>query len=266
MPFSQSFDDSSTEATILAIAEAIKNNPVLGAAQVIAGIYGGYSSYEMGQALDRIEQLGTKIEQEMEQLKIEIEQLKINEIVSSAQASVASLRDIDSLSESIRNNLIVTASTNLAARVDEASADVSQSVSFVHPYFLCVSLRIEVLKRKKQYISPASTELRDAINSGIQRGNEHISQLESFQISRVGPAQYNVREQRDHSGEVIGVFYTYFYTLDGQAVNIYTDDENPPSSAMEDTQTARQRKIDELLQDLAHPRSAIQLWTQLANR
>ncbi|MGO8902726.1 MAG: hypothetical protein ACLQU5_30930 [Isosphaeraceae bacterium] len=74
-----------------ALVTLISASPVVMAAQVVAGIYGAYTSSQMANAIGQISDLADRILSGLEALKIEIEQLAINRIVAEAMAVITSL-------------------------------------------------------------------------------------------------------------------------------------------------------------------------------
>ena len=105
-----STDSSPTSPSILDqisdIADAISSSPIAGVAQVVAGVYGAYSSHVMAQALIQVSNLVSLVLNEVKALQLEIEQLEQDDNLANAQAAVTGLDNIENASTELQDDQI----------------------------------------------------------------------------------------------------------------------------------------------------------------
>ncbi len=255
---------SANPSTISAIAGAIKSSPILGAAQVLAGIYGAYSSYEMSQALQQIDDLTSKILDAVQALKIEVQDLAQYASLGDAQSAVVDLGDVNSASPTERDLQISNAYSKVNAAVETLYNDCADDDSFISPFFMAANFQAEVIKTQITYEADLADNQRIFLTNSISRGCKFIMRMEDDQRAQVGPTAGFPFPQP------IGVtphnLFCAGYTLDGQIVQVTPLGPHSPSlTDLAAAEAARQQKIGELLADLSDLRSTLRLWITTIN-
>jgi hypothetical protein len=245
------------ELTVPELIALITESPYAKGAELVAGVYGAYSSYIMAQAMERLADLEAMILSGLDALRIEIEQLyeqrTIDDAVAKARGAVISIGHVEDLNDIERGVALRLAISSVDEAVEKL-ADWDRHPSFAFPFAMCASLQAEILKRQTKYSPPTRNELIDALNTTIGRGNSFLGKLEGIERDRVGKA---------FLGPVPVGIMRGGYTLDGQVVVVYQGMGTAVATIQSRIEAARTAKVNELLGRLENFRVSINAWTRM---